>query len=164
MSNIVPTYNPLPLATRDMDPLRLVRQMMRWDPFEAMAPSLLGERAGFTPAFDVTETDDAYLFMADVPGIRDGDIDISVTGNRITINGKRDVETRQEGRNYYTAERSYGHFSRTFTLPSGCRMDDVQANLDYGVLTVTVPKAPEVQARKITVAAGAGNGNKKKVH
>lgn len=163
MANIVPTYNPPQLFQRDLDPLRIMRQMMRWDPFQAIAPDVVGERQLFNPAFDVTETDDAYLFMADVPGLRDQDIDISVTGNRITVHGKREQETRQESRNYYTCERTYGSFSRSFTLPDGCRLDDIQANLDNGVLTLNVPKAPEVQSRKINVTAG-GNGAKKKVH
>jgi HSP20 family protein len=153
MAQITPSYNnPLPLATRDLDPLRVMRQMMRWDPFETLAPQIFGERQTmFSPAFDVAETDDAYLFMADVPGLRDQDIDISVTGSRISINGRREQDQRQEGQNFFHAERSYGQFTRTFTLPDGCRMDDVQANLDNGVLTVTVPKTPEVQARKVQV-------------
>jgi HSP20 family protein len=151
-----------PALMRDLDrePLRVMREMMRWDPFQEMAPALLRERMAFVPAFDVKEATDAYIFTADVPGLREQDIDIRVSGNRVTISGKREQEKREEGQNWYACERSYGQFTRSFTLPEGCKLDDLQANLENGVLMVTVPKAMEVKSRKVAIG---GNG-KKKIH
>lgn len=159
MANITPSYENLPSLQRDWDPLRMMREMMRWDPFQAISPSTMRERMAFVPAFDVAETDNAYVFTADMPGMKEQDIDISVTGNRITVSGKREEEKRDEGRNWYACERSYGQFSRAFTLPEGCKIEDVQANLDNGVLTLNVPKKTEVQSRRVQVGKG-----KNKVH
>lgn len=160
MANITPSYETMPTLQRDWDPLRTMREMMRWDPFQAISPATYRDRAGYSPAFDVTETNNAYVFTADVPGLKEADIDITVTGNRITVSGKREEEKREEGRNWYACERTYGQFSRSFTLPEGCKLDDVQANLENGVLTMNVPKKNEVQSRRVTL----GKPGKNKVH
>jgi HSP20 family protein len=134
-----------------------MRSLLAWDPFREMAP--LDERQmGFAPAFDVRETQDAYLFHADLPGIADSDLEVSVTGNRLTVAGKRHTEKEEKGERYYTFERSYGSFSRSFTLPEGADMEKLAAALDKGVLTITVPKRPEIQARKIAVKSEAKPG------
>jgi HSP20 family protein len=103
------------------------------------------------PAFDVKETKEAYLFKADVPGIQDKDLEVTITGNRLTVGGKRDEEKEERSDRYYTYERNYGSFSRSFTLPDGADTDKLRASLDSGVLTVTVPKKPEVQPKKVAV-------------
>ncbi|MFZ5480923.1 MAG: Hsp20/alpha crystallin family protein [Myxococcota bacterium] len=157
MANIIPSYGPAPTLQRDLDPFRLVRQVMRWDPFQEIAPATMGEPLYLNPPFDVYETDDAYVFSADLPGLREQDVDVTVTGNRITVSGRREQEKRKEGRSWYAAERSWGAFTRSFTLPAGCKLDEVQAHLDHGVLTLSVPKKAEVQTRKVAV----GNGKKK---
>jgi HSP20 family protein len=77
--------------------------------------------------------------------------DISLTGNRLTIAGSRTEEETEEGAAYYARERTYGSFSRAFTLPEGIDGNQVQADLKGGVLTVAVPKTPEVQPRRITL-------------
>jgi len=85
------------------------------------------------------------------PGVREEDLDISLTGNRLTVSGKREEEHREEDDRYYAYERSYGSFSRSFTLPEGGDVDHARADLSNGVLTVTLPKRPEVQPKKIEV-------------
>jgi HSP20 family protein len=112
----------------------------------------VGERL-FVPEFEVRETPDAYLIKADLPGVRDEDLDVSVTGNRVTVSGRRDEEQRRENDTIYVYERAYGNFSRTFTLPEGAASDEIKADIDKGVLTLSIPKKPEVQPKKIKVGS-----------
>lgn len=137
------------------DPWRTMRALLAWDPFREMAPfPALDERAiALSPAFDVKETKEAYLFKADVPGIQEKDLEVTMTGNRLNVSGKRDQEKEEKSDRYYTYERSYGSFTRSFTLPEGADTDQLRASLESGVLTIAVPKKAEVQARKIAVKA-----------
>jgi HSP20 family protein len=89
-----------------------MRDLLRWDPFAELGPSAAG---AFVPAFDVKETKDAYMFTADLPGVKESDLELSLTGNRLTISGKRDEEKKAQDERWYAYERSYGSFSRTFT-------------------------------------------------
>jgi HSP20 family protein len=131
------------------DPYRLMREMLSWDPFAEMVPTR--QLATFAPQFEVKETRDGYLFKADVPGIDEKDLDITLTGSRLTVSGKREAEERQESETYYAFERSYGTFTRSFTLPEGVDADNVNADVKNGVLTISIPKKPEHQPRKISL-------------
>ena len=134
------------------DPFRVMRDMLRWDPFRELEGAVGGDYGLFAPSFDVKETKEGYVFRADLPGVREEDLEISLTGNRLAISGHREQEKREQGETYYASERSYGAFSRAFTLPEGTDADNVKADLKNGVLQVTVPKKPEVQPRKIAIA------------
>lgn len=136
--------------SRIPDPFEMMRDLMRWDPFAEMGITG-GRDVTFVPSFEVKETKDAYVFKADLPGIREEDLDISLTGNRLTVSGKREEESRDENDRYYAYERSYGSFSRSFTLPEGVDVTHAQAHLSNGVLTVTLAKKPEVKPKKIEV-------------
>lgn len=74
-----------------------------------------------------------------------------MTGNRLNVSGKREDEKEEKTDRYYTYERNYGSFTRSFTLPDGADVDKLRASLDQGVLTITIPKRPEVQPKKIAV-------------
>jgi HSP20 family protein len=156
MANIVhrhdPTTSMQPFGHRD--PLRVMRDMLRWDPFRELGsfPSL--DLQAFTPSFDVKETKDALVIQADLPGMSEKDVTISVAGNRLTISGERKAEETKEDESYYMFERTYGSFNRTFTLPEEVELDKVQAELKDGVLRLTLPKRPDAQAKKIQVKAG----------
>jgi HSP20 family protein len=106
---------------------------------------------GFVPHFDVKESEAGYVFKADLPGVKEQDLDISLTGNRLTVSGKRDAEERHESETYFAFERTYGSFTRSFTLPEGADAEHVQAELKSGVLTLVLPKKPENQPRKINL-------------
>jgi HSP20 family protein len=142
------------VARREWDPFRLVRDMLRWDPFREMTPALALEGPGYSPAFEVKETKESFVFKADVPGIKEQDIEVNVTGNRLTVAGKREAEKEDKGDTFYTYERSYGSFSRTFTLPDQTDGEHVKAELKNGELTVVVPKTPAAVAKRIPVASG----------
>ncbi len=135
---------------REWDPFRRMRSMLH-DPFGEMAQLMPEIERGFAPAFEVRETKDAYVFKADLPGVKDSDVEVSLTGNRLSITGKRDSEKEEKNDAYYVYERSYGSFSRSFTLPTGVDASHVAANLEKGVLTVSVAKTPEVQTKKIAI-------------
>lgn len=146
------------------DPFQTMREMLNLEPGSSLLPELWRgqERLGvFIPSFDVWETQGAYVFKGDVPGFREQDIDISMTGNRLTLSGKREAEQVSESDTYYCSERSMGTFSRTFTLPDGINADQIRADLKDGVLTVNVPKAAEVQPKRIAVQGSAAPGKMK---
>jgi HSP20 family protein len=134
------------------DPLRAMRELMNWDPFAEMAP-VLGRSMEpvFSPRFEVKETKGAYVFKADLPGVSEKDLEITLTGNRLTVSGKREAETQEDGDTYFTYERSYGSFSRSFTLPEGADADHAEAEIKNGVLTLSVPKHPEHQPKRISI-------------
>lgn len=142
------------------DPFRLMRDMLRWDPYREL-DGVFGQAVerSFNPTFEVKETKDAYVFRADLPGVKDSDLEISLTGNRLSISGRREQERHEQGDTFYASERSYGSFTRSFTLPEGIDGDNVTADLKNGVLTLSVPKKPEVQPRKVTINT-AGGGDK----
>jgi HSP20 family protein len=121
------------------------------------------ERMEFMPSFEVKETKDAYVFRADVPGVKDEDIEITLTGTRLTITGKREAEQQEQSDTFYVYERSYGTFTRSFTLPEGVDTEHIRTELKDGVLHVIVPKKPEAQPKRITVhSVGAGTAAKPK--
>lgn len=141
----------------EWNPFRAMRDLLRWDPFREMAPfgALAELEQAFSPSFEVTENKDAFLFKADVPGIKKEDLEITATGNRLQISGKRDKEQETKNDTVYTYERQYGSFSRSFTLPEGADLDNARSELKDGVLTLAVPKKPGAQAKKVTISTGA---------
>jgi HSP20 family protein len=151
-----------PAGASIWDPFRVMRDVLRWDPYRELEAVTGGEFGVFAPSFDVKENKEGYVFRADLPGVRDEDLEISLTGNRLVISGKREQEKREQGETYYASERSYGAFSRAFTLPDGTDPDNVKADLKNGVLQVIVPKKPEVQPKKITISREEGGGGKAK--
>jgi HSP20 family protein len=141
-------------ATR-WEPFSAFRDLMRWDPFREIAPlSTMDRLSEFDAPFEVKETMEGYLFKADVPGIKESDLNINLTGNRLTISGKREEEKKQEHETYFSYERSYGSFTRSFTLPEGVEAEKVNASLKDGVLSILVPKVPEAQPKKVAIKAG----------
>jgi HSP20 family protein len=146
-----------PPAEASWDPWRAMRAVLSWDPFREMAPFQMFEDRSttFAPAFDIKETKDAYEFKADLPGIDEKELEVTVTGNRLTVGGKREEEHEEKSDRYYAYERSYGSFSRSFTLPEGSDPEKLSASLERGVLDLKVPKKPEVQPKKIEVKGEA---------
>jgi HSP20 family protein len=107
------------------------------------------------PAVDVTETATAYKIAAELPGMSEKDVDISVTGDVIVMKGEKRQEREDKAENRYFSERSYGAFQRSFTLPDGVDRDKIGAEFAKGVLTLTLPKTvvAQKQQRRIDVKA-----------
>jgi HSP20 family protein len=138
----------------------------RWDPFREMAElratmdRLLNESRNMPVAsedtiwmlpLDVSETEDAFIVKASIPGVNPDDIDISLTDNVLTIKAEIKEEKEIEDAKYHLRERRYGAFSRAITLPTAVDADKVEAVYENGVLTLTIPKAEAVKPRKIAV-------------
>lgn len=139
---------------RALDPLRIVRDLMGVDPFAGTVPA---ESGAFVPDIEVKESKDSYDLTVDLPGVREQDVEISITGNRLTLSGKREQEARREDDRFFVYERAYGTFSRSFVLPEGADVSRISAELRDGVLHITVPKRGEMQARRIEIGGkGAG--------
>jgi HSP20 family protein len=146
------------LARREtLDPFRTMQSMMQ-DVFEPFFARPWGGRPfpaplelGLSPGFVVKERTDAYVIEADIPGVKESDVDITLSGNRLTVSGKRDESRREEGETFFGYERQYGSFTRSFTLPDGVDQERISADLDNGVLSVLVPKKESSKARKITL-------------
>jgi HSP20 family protein len=138
------------------DPFRAFDALMRWDPFREEVGPPTSWSGLFTPRFDVKETKDAYVLKADLPGVKEEEIEVSLSGSMLTISGEKKEEYKQEGEQYYAMERSYGSFARSFSLPDSTDGEHVTAELKDGVLTVSVPKRAEAQSRKIAIGKGGG--------
>ncbi len=103
------------------------------------------------PAIDLAEEDDNYIVTCDLPGVNKDDLDISVSGNALSIKGeKKDEREGKDGR-YYRRETWSGSFQRTVTLPETVDPNKIDAEMKNGVLTVTLPKKEEVKPRQISV-------------
>lgn len=109
-----------------------------------------GARA-WHPAVDVTESEDAYLLDAEVPGVKKEDLDIEVHENVISLRGKREREEKDESKGYRRLERVHGSFERRFRLPEGIDADKVEARFADGVLHVRVPKPERAKPKQIKV-------------
>jgi len=110
-----------------------------------------------TPAVDVTEDNTAYKVIAEMPGMDEKNIHISVIGDMLTLKGEKRGENEEKNNNRYVSERAYGAFARRFSLPNGVDRDNIAAELNKGVLTITLPKKTEAQQpeKKIEVKAAA---------
>jgi HSP20 family protein len=105
----------------------------------------------WAPPVDISEDADNYLVKAELPGLDSKDIDISVSGDMLTIKGEKKKEAEHETGSYYTRERFFGSFRRSIRLPAGVNPEKVDAAYKNGVLTISLPKSREARAKKIEI-------------
>ena len=140
------------LARRENSPARyrdnfsLARELFGWDPFNETRPSMT-----FAPSFEVKETADQFIVKADLPGVKEENIDVSLHNGVLSIAGSRSAEERKENESFYLYERQFGSFSRSFALPDMADGERIEAKLDSGVLTLTIGKKAEAKPRKIAL-------------
>ena len=115
----------------------------------------------WAPAVDIQETENELVLKADLPGIEEKDIDVRIENNTLTIRGERKFEKQVNEDNYLRVERSYGSFSRSFSLPNTINTEAISAEYKNGVLTVQMPKRPESKPKQVKVNVEATNGDKK---
>jgi len=138
------------------DPFRELRslqdEMTRL--FAGVSPSNREEFAsgGWAPNVDIFENKDQLILEADLPGMKREDINLSIENNIVTLHGERKFEKKAEGDSYHRVERSYGAFTRSFTLPQTVSAEGAEAEFKNGVLRVSFPKREEIKARKIEVS------------
>lgn len=121
---------------------------------------------GWAPAIELYEKEDKFIVKAELPGMKEDDIDVSVVGETLTIKGEPNAETEVKEDEYYCCERSYGSFFRSIALPSTVDAKKIEASYSDGVLEIELSKAVEVKAEKVNVSAKgkagkAGAGKKK---
>lgn len=109
---------------------------------------------------DMYETENEVVVKAAVPGVMAEDIEVTVTGDLLTIKGefKTESEEKDEKRNWHRQERRFGSFSRQVTLPSGIKTDACQADFENGVLTLTLPKAEEAKVKRVQITSKSNDG------
>ena len=112
----------------------------------------------WSPAVDITERKDAYLVAVELPGVRIDDLEITFQDGLLTIQGQRHVTPDSSEERVHRAESRYGPFRRSVMMPTHVRADGIEASTQDGVLRILVPKAAEVQAKRIEVRAADGRG------
>jgi len=105
----------------------------------------------WSPAVDIYESDNAIILTAELPGMTEKDVDLTVDRNLLTIKGERAFENEVKKENYHRVERSYGSFIRSFQLPATVDSTKVQAEQKNGILTITLPKKEEEKPKKISI-------------
>ncbi|HEX9800353.1 MAG TPA: Hsp20/alpha crystallin family protein [Thermoanaerobaculia bacterium] len=129
---------------------RMFNQMLQ-DVWGAQLPTEDVASRAWLPPVDIREKEDALMFAVELPGMTKEDIDITLENNVLTIAGERKFEKETKGEEFHRLERSYGHFTRSFTLPSSVRTDKVDANFDNGVLHISLPKQENAKPKKISI-------------
>jgi len=109
-----------------------------------------------TMRVDVEEKDKEFQISAELPGMDEKDIDITISDGVLTIKGEKKTESERDEKNVHISERSYGSFRRSFRLPAEADAEKISANFDKGVLKLSVPKAPEVESsvKKVKIKTG----------
>ena len=109
--------------------------------------------ADWVPAVDIVEEKDKFVLRADVPGVDPAEIEVSMDGGVLSVSGERHTESSEESDGLKRVERISGKFYRRFSLPETANAEGIAAKSSNGILEVTIPKQPEIQARRITVEA-----------
>src|SRR5262245_34147239 len=143
--------------------------LSRWEPFrdhialESQVNRMFNELFGRTqesnlttwaPAVDIFESEHELVVKADLPDVKPEELDIRVENNILTIRGERKFEKKVDEKNYLRVERSYGSFSRSFSLANTVNSEAIKADYKDGVLTLTIPKREEAKPKQIKVNVG----------
>jgi len=155
-ASVPKAWNPFERLRRDVD-----RLFEAFDgglfsrPSFDVAPFWRREAWDIAPAVNIAETDKAYEITAELPGIDEKNIDVSVANGGLTIKGEKREEKEEKNKGYHLQERSFGSFERYFRVPEGVDADKIEATFKKGVLTVVFPKTAEAQraAKKIAIKA-----------
>ena len=140
--------------------------LVRWTP----APSLMNNRwnrifnemmgmdetedrfnSTWTPRVDISENENEYKVVADLPGMDKKDVNISLENDVLTINGRRETNREENGENFHLSERVYGSFNRSFNLHNKVDQEKIRAEFTNGELTIHLPKVEKVKPRKIEI-------------
>lgn len=123
----------------------------RWPFFRVAWGRCPHEGMMWAPALEVYEKDDNFVVKAELPGIKKDDVDVSITGDTLTIRGQKKASTEVKDEDYYRCESQYGSFSRSVTLPAVVDAKKVDASYEDGVLEIHLPKAKEVVPNKVEI-------------
>ncbi|MFQ5997197.1 MAG: Hsp20/alpha crystallin family protein [Dehalococcoidales bacterium] len=143
--------------------------LIRWEPFSELislrqamdklfeesfvTPSRAFGGFGVTMPVDMYQTENEVVVKTTLPGVKPGEVDITITGNTLNIKGETKVDEEVKREDYIRQECRYGAFSRSVTLPNGLNTDKTEASFEDGVLTLTIPKSEEVKPKSIKIKA-----------
>ncbi len=162
IKDIVPFWKrSIPVRREEQNPFALLRDEInnlfdnffrRWDVEHFLGTDRFGT---FDPKIDIVEKDKEIKVSAELPGVDEKDIDVSITKHTLIIKGEKKEEKEDKGKNYYRMERSYGSFIRTIPIPVEIDTDKAKAQFKKGVLTITMPKTAKAikETKKIPVKA-----------
>ncbi|GAA4522694.1 Hsp20/alpha crystallin family protein [Chelativorans composti] len=150
----VDDWSPFENLRREIDRLfdewRLPSRFLGFD-----VPRLSNVAGTLVPATDIAEKDDCYEITAELPGLDEKDVEVSLANGTLTIKGEKSENKEEKQKGYYLSERRYGSFQRSFRIPEGVDADKIEASFAKGVLTVKLPKTAEAKAeKKIAINAG----------
>jgi len=161
MSEVSKTKKPQPQKEE-------TRSVARWDPFADWEPfagwpfrgpawpsrtaeSVWGQAGRFAPAIDVAESDGQYVITAELPGVKKDDVTVEVHDGTLTIRGEKRSEREEKGEHGRHFERTFGAFSRSFTLPANADADQVAARFQDGILTIEVRKSEAAKPKTVAI-------------
>jgi len=110
-----------------------------------------GETRDWAPAVDIREEDDRFLLIADIPGVKRDDVEVTLEDGVLTIKGERRTETEENREGFHRKERVHGSFMRQFSLPDTVNTDTISASVTDGVLEIGIPKQAKPEPRKISI-------------
>jgi len=123
--------------------------LIRWDPFKEMDTM----KESWSPSVDIFETENEVVIKAELPGMEAKDIDIKLENNVLMLRGDRRFEKETKNENYHRVERSYGNFTRSFSLPAFVDDSNVRAEYKNGLLRIVLPKKEQARSKEIKIAA-----------
>jgi HSP20 family protein len=149
--------------------------LVRWDParevdslqseVNRLFDTFFGGRPGdggglrrWVPAMDLLETDDHLVLRADLPGLDRDDVNVEIKDGVLTVSGERKAEREERGKDFYRAERAFGSFSRSLTLPERVDAEKISAEFDKGVLEIRIPKPEERKPQRIQIGSKSLEG------
>ena len=147
MLNNVTRWNPAAAAYLNREPFSRLLETFFNDPQSEEVSN-----RNWIPPVDIQETADGYKLQAELPGLTKDDINITLENNVLRLTGERKFEKDVNKESYHRVERTYGTFSRAFSLPQQVNAEGVQAGFENGVLTILVPKAEQAKPRKISIS------------
>jgi HSP20 family protein len=153
MSSIVRWNSPRGLMAAQEQMGRLFDNMFRENANESSVTA-------WAPSVDIYETENELVIKADIPDMDEKDLDVRVENNMLTIRGERKFEQKVKQENYLRMERTYGSFSRSFSLPNTVSTENIKAEYKNGVLTVEMAKRAELKPKQVKISIG-GNGQSK---
>ncbi|SFW13254.1 Hsp20/alpha crystallin family protein [Nitrosovibrio sp. Nv17] len=143
------------MAITRYEPWSLLNQLHR--ELDRVRESVSGEgstaTAEWAPAVDIKEEPDRFILLADLPGVKPEEIDVTMEEGILTIKGEKRTEAKTEKEGYKRVERTYGSFYRRFSLPDTADAGGISAKVDHGVLEISIPKREAVQPKKISVTS-----------
>jgi len=131
-----------------------------WDRFVGESPLARRITGDWWPTVDVSEAKDNFIIKAELPGMDDKDVSVTISGDVLTIKGEKKKEEEEKDEHHYRAERYYGSFQRSFQLPSSVKTDKIEADFDKGILKVTLPKVEEAKKKEVKIKVKTGKTGK----